>query len=369
MGKSDSDPNSETEDPEPVSTVVSEEITDGQIFYLIERIGEDIALARNNPVLFLLYPFNGEISPIDALEVYETFIHNPDIEDLDIVVHSGGGDIHEAYDIIRLCRQHTSGEVTVFVPMRAMSAATLIALGADNVVLSDIGKLGPLDPQVSHPENEFLIPIRAVLDLPEVLEKALVPTTSSISTEEKGEAIIKPIAEQVDPYYLTLHQRTTELAKQYGIKILGERGFPEEIAARCIDYLIEYPAHSFSVDIREIRGSESLDDVIDASPIHELENSKQLEWGLISLIQLYIFWNIRKSRNDNHPSNPQIKLIYPPDPEQTTFNDINEDLDPDEIEEILEEADFEDMPEELEEVIEELEDEVGDSEGVEDDMT
>lgn len=67
------------------------EYTDSEFFSFIDRCAEDIASARDRPVLYLLYPSHGHIGALDALGVYHTFLYNSGIDDLDIVLHSPGG--------------------------------------------------------------------------------------------------------------------------------------------------------------------------------------------------------------------------------------------------------------------------------------
>ena len=56
-------------------------------------------------------------------------------EELDLVIQSGGGDIHSAYQIIELLRLH-SKRINGCVPFLAKSAATLLCLGCDKIFLT-----------------------------------------------------------------------------------------------------------------------------------------------------------------------------------------------------------------------------------------
>ena len=68
---------------------------------------------------------------------------------VDLILHSGGGDIDAAEKLISMVRDKVkNGELRVIVPHYAKSAATLMALGADSIVMSDSSELGPIDPQV-----------------------------------------------------------------------------------------------------------------------------------------------------------------------------------------------------------------------------
>ncbi|SPD88196.1 SDH family Clp fold serine proteinase [Micropruina glycogenica] len=68
---------------------------------------------------------------------------------IDLLLNSPGGDIDAAEKLILLIRKRAgSAPVRVIVPDYAKSAATLIALGANTIVMSDTSELGAIDPQV-----------------------------------------------------------------------------------------------------------------------------------------------------------------------------------------------------------------------------
>lgn len=77
-------------------------------------------------------------------------LHNiPHGAPIDLLLNSPGGDIDTAEKIITLIRKRAeAAPVRVIVPDYAKSAATLIALGANSVVMSHTSELGPIDPQV-----------------------------------------------------------------------------------------------------------------------------------------------------------------------------------------------------------------------------
>ena len=66
---------------------------------------------------------------------------------VDLFIHSNGGSGTVPWRIVNLVRQYTKS-FAVLVPHRAFSAATLIALGADEIVMHKMGCLGPIDPSV-----------------------------------------------------------------------------------------------------------------------------------------------------------------------------------------------------------------------------
>jgi hypothetical protein len=70
-----------------------------------------------------------------------------DNKELDLLIVSDGGDPTVAWRIVSLIRERAT-KFSVFVPQAAYSAATLIVLGADEVVMHPNGNLGPTDPQI-----------------------------------------------------------------------------------------------------------------------------------------------------------------------------------------------------------------------------
>jgi ATP-dependent protease ClpP protease subunit len=70
------------------------------------------------------------------------------ITDLDLVVISPGGDGTAAETMLDLCRKYCGGKLRIVVPLYGKSAATLLALGADEIVMGETSELGPIDAQV-----------------------------------------------------------------------------------------------------------------------------------------------------------------------------------------------------------------------------
>ncbi|MCC6618798.1 MAG: hypothetical protein IT341_07130 [Chloroflexi bacterium] len=67
---------------------------------------------------------------------------------LDLLLASNGGDPLVAWRMVSHIRERVD-HFAVLVPQAAFSAATLIALGADEIVMHRYGNLGPIDPQIT----------------------------------------------------------------------------------------------------------------------------------------------------------------------------------------------------------------------------
>jgi len=91
-------------------------------------------------------PFSS-IGPDDIAPVASALQKIKHAKRLLFLIHSGGGDGYTAQKIVDVCRSHCK-EFVVCVPNWAKSAATLIALGADQIAMGYLSELGPIDPQV-----------------------------------------------------------------------------------------------------------------------------------------------------------------------------------------------------------------------------
>ena len=68
--------------------------------------------------------------------------------DVDLLLHTGGGSIDAAEKLMWMLKRHVGpAKLRVIVPELAKSAGTVMVLGADSVVMSDMSELGPIDPQ------------------------------------------------------------------------------------------------------------------------------------------------------------------------------------------------------------------------------
>jgi hypothetical protein len=75
-----------------------------------------------------------------------------EVRKLDILVFSLGGETIVPWRLVNLAREYCD-RLGVLVPYKAHSAATLLALGADEIVMGPLGELSPIDPSIGGPFN------------------------------------------------------------------------------------------------------------------------------------------------------------------------------------------------------------------------
>lgn len=96
---------------------------------------------------------SGDNIPPDMVSISEEdvqglmeVIHGVKETKLDLIIHSPGGSIAAADACVQYLRSKFE-HIRVFVPYAAMSAATMIACAADEIVMGKHSFLGPIDPQ------------------------------------------------------------------------------------------------------------------------------------------------------------------------------------------------------------------------------
>lgn len=94
-----------------------------------------------------LVVFWGEIGPMAMVPFVDVIDDLPKDRPLDLMLSSYGGDGNTSIRMARTCRGSKRG-FRIIVPDVAASAATLLTLAADSIIMSDASVLGPIDPQI-----------------------------------------------------------------------------------------------------------------------------------------------------------------------------------------------------------------------------
>ncbi len=73
-----------------------------------------------------------------------------EINKLDLFIYSTGGITMAGFGLVNLFREYCR-DFNVIVPFKAYSCATLICLGAIEIIMTKLGQLSPIDPSLPHP--------------------------------------------------------------------------------------------------------------------------------------------------------------------------------------------------------------------------
>ncbi len=118
--------------------------------YKRQDLINEIEKLTGHKLICYLGGHHSEINRDDAV-FFGDLLHNiPSGHPVDLLLQTPGGDIDAAEKLVSMIRNRVgTATLRVVVPDYAKSAGTLIALGADIVMMSDSSELGPIDPQVT----------------------------------------------------------------------------------------------------------------------------------------------------------------------------------------------------------------------------
>ena len=159
-------------------------------------------LSEKREATAMLFYTSGNIDYYKASSFLRILRNEPDIDNLDLMIDSGGGELTMAVKIVSICKNY-SNKFTVIVPFYAKSAATMIALSADDLILGKAGELGPIDPQVKHPTRDMFFPASSIKNALEFIESSSDPYIKMI------------LADKLDPLLIGAYIKTIDEAKQY----------------------------------------------------------------------------------------------------------------------------------------------------------
>jgi hypothetical protein len=192
---------------------------------------------------------------------------------LDILLHSPGGSAEATASIVRYLRQKYK-HIRVFVPLAAMSAATMWALAADEIVMGKHSQLGPIDPQLVSTQGQF--PARAIIEQFERAKRECAEDASVLGAW-------MPILQQYGPSLLEQCEKAELLAKRLVTEWLQEYMFrdhddPLALAKDAAGWFANYEIHqSHSLGIgREAAAGQGLN-------ITNLEDDQDLQDAVLSV--------------------------------------------------------------------------------------
>lgn len=198
-----------------------------------------------------------------------------------LILVTFGGSAHTAY---RICRflQRNYEQVIIYVPSKCASAGTLLAIGANKLIVSEFGELSPIDVQLQ--KQDELGESDSGLVIPNALQALQSHTYSAFETflmeardrtgyqlstrsclsiaEKLTVGLFSPIYAQIEPNRIGEASRFVRIASDYGTRLNAR---VKSLKYRALAQLVTgYPSHNFVVDRDEIE--ELFDNVYDPTP-------------------------------------------------------------------------------------------------------
>jgi len=193
---------------------------------------------------------------------------------IDLFLYSAGGDTMVPWRLVSMIREYCD-KFSVLIPYKAHSAATMIALGADEIVMTDLSELSPIDPStenIFNPDNpknsQNKIPI-SVEDVMAYFD--LVKNKFGIKNDTELAAIFNKFIEsnpQIHPLALGNVNRAHNLIRILAKRLLKSHKIPmqEDNIDKIVDYFTEkLYSHQYYIGRKEAKEDLELQTVINAN--------------------------------------------------------------------------------------------------------
>jgi len=247
-----------------------------------------------------------------------------------LILKTYGGDPNAGYRIARALNHHYS-TVEILIPDVCKSAGTLICIGASKLIIGDRGELGPLDTQLSKPDEMF--DYMSGLDIMQALQalqdrvlasfknylfdirggSRLTTKLAADIAAKLTDGYITPMVAKLDPLTLGEHVRAMQIAFEYGERLNNKSGSLKENAL--IQLATNYPSHGFVIDRKEASGLfncvEAPDDVMNefykfARGIIAAHPNPNQECEIFDISEFLINQNNHEHSNNNADSSSAV---------------------------------------------------------------
>jgi len=195
-----------------------------------------------------------------ASDVIDPFVDLLDmigpVERISLILHTSGGQTLAAWRLINLIRMFCD-ELEVIVPSKALSAGTLMSIGADKIVMTKQAVLGPIDPSINNPLNPQVNVGGQTKQVPVSVES--VRGYLNFARDELGIAdsqfltkVLIDLASHIHPVVLGNTFRSTEQIRFLARKLLPRQVNDEVKIKSIVDFLCaDSGSHDYTIDRRE----------------------------------------------------------------------------------------------------------------------
>ncbi len=237
---------------------------------------------------------------------------------IDLVLYSSGGDTMVPWRLVSMIREYCD-QFSVIVLYKAHSAATMISLGADEIVMSDMSELSPIDPSTSNffnPSDPQNPQSRIPISVEEVMAYFdLAKNKFGIKSDEELTKIFNKFIESnpsIHPLALGNVNRTHNLIKILAKRLLKSHreSLKEEEIDRIIEFLTEkLYSHQYYIGRKEAKEDLGIKTVTYADEkLSELMTS--LYESYAEEAQINKIWNPEIEIEGKETQNKEYKIAF-----------------------------------------------------------
>jgi hypothetical protein len=230
------------------------------VYYTGDRQGQETRISSD------IHPF--------CFEHLQSF---GDVDKIDLFVYTPGGITMAGFGLVNLIREFCNN-FSVIIPFRALSCGTLISLGANEIVMTKLGQLSPIDPSIDHPLGPQAEIQNQKYNVPVNVEDAisfikLAKEEADIKNENELGKVFEKLALNVHPLTLGAVGRSRAQISFLAKTLLSYHIKNDEKIERIIDTLIHQRfSHDYLIGRKEAEEILNLN-IIKAESINNLDKT------------------------------------------------------------------------------------------------
>lgn len=190
------------------------------------------------------------IRPEDV-QPFEDLLISAGADKADLMISSNGGDPNAAEKLLMMCRSRFKKGFNVIVPNHAKSAATMIALGSDKILMGYLSELGPIDPQIV--AGGISVPAQSFIGGLEDIRKRL-----KSKTDPDPVNMYFPILSNIRPEVIQMCENAIAHSRIFAEKWLSSYMFKKKpkqakLVAKVLSEGKVYKSHGKVIDFKEAK--------------------------------------------------------------------------------------------------------------------
>lgn len=221
------------------------------LFDQTQKLLKSINRSLDGPLLTYWSSEKGSICDNDVQALYEVLRVVRPKRRASLFVKSSGGDGQSSLRLIHLLRQHVE-HLTVLAPLACASAATMLALGADEIHMGPLAYLTPIDTSLEHAMG----PVDKRNETAYVGDDELHRVIALWEKHARATDVnpFQEVFKYIHPLVIGAVDRATSLSIRVCTEILRYHTNDLREAERIAHALnADYPAHEYPITIREAK--------------------------------------------------------------------------------------------------------------------
>ena len=180
------------------------------------------------------------------------------VDKISLIIYTCGGDTLAAWNIINLFREFCN-ELEVIVPNKCRSSGTLMALGANSIVMTKQATLGPIDPSITRSMSPIIPNSTPPQRLPISVESvkgyfSLLKEEFGASSDAALSAAYTKLAEYIHPLVLGDVYRTQKQIQMLAEKLLRMHNVEDQTIKHIVSFLCsDSGSHDYTINRTEAR--------------------------------------------------------------------------------------------------------------------